>query len=349
MDFAFARSLNDFWKEKEKSLNSQMNEGDTKRILIDPFIRILGYDTDNQREFQTEVKADAGRVDYAICHDGNPVIIFECKAQSNKQLTDEQGQLRRYFSAAQPEVHVAVLTNGVEYRFFGDLDKDGIMDSEPFLEVDFRDLDEDDFCEPDSPILSQLRTFTKAEFDIDNPKKKPREMKYSRDIGKFIDAQFNEKSPGEELVEWLSREVHNGRITQRFKRELEPIVKQAISEFKVRQHKALQEPSTVTTTDEERLGYQTVKNILWNIVDSNRVLMMDHETRCTIQLDDSKKSRKRICIFWFNNPQKKRLGLLDKATEQRVSISSIDEINRHAERIRATAKKILKSERQPSA
>ena len=41
-------------------------------------------------------------------------------------------QLYRYFSVV-AQVRFGVLTNGVEYRFFSDLEKPNIMDDKPFF------------------------------------------------------------------------------------------------------------------------------------------------------------------------------------------------------------------------
>ncbi len=57
----------------------------TINVAIHPFIRVLGYDTNNLAEVRPEYTADAKssgseRVDYAIMRDGAPIIFIEAKA-----------------------------------------------------------------------------------------------------------------------------------------------------------------------------------------------------------------------------------------------------------------------------
>src|SRR5690606_37670560 len=93
----------------------------------------------------TKVKAEYGadfpgvkaseRVDYALFSNGIPVLFIEAKAHA-ESLTNHCPQLSRYYNAT-PEVAVAAITNGREWRFFTDLNAPNVMDREPFLVIDF--------------------------------------------------------------------------------------------------------------------------------------------------------------------------------------------------------------------
>lgn len=72
--------------------------------------------------------------------------------------------------------------------------------------------------------------------------------------------------------------------------------------------------------------------------------MRDRQTYCTIQLDRGERSRKRVCLLRFNNLNLKKISLFDGDGEEQVSIGSVSEINNYADRIRATARRILESE-----
>lgn len=58
-------------------------------------------------------------------------MIVEAKAR-DKKPQDHDGQLRRYFNGL-VKTKVAIVTNGIEYRFFTDLLEKNIMDDEPFF------------------------------------------------------------------------------------------------------------------------------------------------------------------------------------------------------------------------
>jgi len=72
-----------------ETLKFIQTEEATKTALIMPFVRALGYNTEDPREVVPEFIADAGdkkgeKVDYAIMKDGQPVIIIECKSAETK-------------------------------------------------------------------------------------------------------------------------------------------------------------------------------------------------------------------------------------------------------------------------
>ena len=55
-------------------------------------------------------------------------------------------------------MHIAILTNGVSWKFFADLDKPNVMDSHPFFEVDLMNLSDAD--------LDELERFSKKGLNI---------------------------------------------------------------------------------------------------------------------------------------------------------------------------------------
>jgi hypothetical protein len=56
------------------------NEALTRYTLIDPFLRELGWDTGNPAQVIPEYQAGGGRADYALLHEGKPVIMIEAKS-----------------------------------------------------------------------------------------------------------------------------------------------------------------------------------------------------------------------------------------------------------------------------
>jgi predicted type IV restriction endonuclease len=103
-------------------------EEGTKNALVMPFIRAMGYDVFNPLEVTPEYGADLSltgikkgeKVDYAIMRDGKPIILFECKCCGTDLKAEHGSQLMRYFSAS--GVRFGILTDGVVYHFYADLD-----------------------------------------------------------------------------------------------------------------------------------------------------------------------------------------------------------------------------------
>jgi predicted type IV restriction endonuclease len=100
--------------------------------MVMPFISALGYNVFDLTEVTPELHADVGlkkgeKVDYAILKDGKPIILFECKWHGADLNREHASQLYRYFSVT--EARFSVLTNGIAYRFFTDLEAPNKMDA----------------------------------------------------------------------------------------------------------------------------------------------------------------------------------------------------------------------------
>jgi hypothetical protein len=123
---------------KERHEACRGNEQATKQSLIVPLFTILGYDVADPRECKPEYRADFGKgekaatpVDWAFLIDGAFAFFVEAKEVGAK-MTRYAEQLGMYF-AKEPDVKLGILTNGVDWRLFTDLNHLNVMDTEPFL------------------------------------------------------------------------------------------------------------------------------------------------------------------------------------------------------------------------
>ena len=163
-------------------------EESTKHAFVLPFINLLGYDTFNPTEVVPEFTADLGlikgeKVDYAILQNEEPVMIIECKNWV-ENLDLHNSQLARYFHVT--NTRFALLTNGIEYRFYTDLEESNIMDTKPFLEFDVTKLKES--------MLPEIAKFHKSNFDIDSIVDNASNLKYLKEIKKLINEELQEPS-----------------------------------------------------------------------------------------------------------------------------------------------------------
>src|SRR5690242_20022349 len=152
-------------------------EEGTKNALVMPFINALGYNVFDPTEVTPELIADVGvkkgeKVDYAILKDGKPIILFECKCCGTNLNDVHASQLYRYFSVT--DARFGILTDGVVYHFFTDLEDKNKMDNKPFLIFDMLDIKE--------PLIEELKKFTKAAFDVDQIMSTASELKYTNAI-----------------------------------------------------------------------------------------------------------------------------------------------------------------------
>src|SRR5215211_8629586 len=117
----FVESLQALALKTEKLCSLLQTEEATKNALIMPFINLPGYDIFDPTEVVPEFVADVGikkgeKVDYALKKDNKIIILFECKHCGGDLSISHASQLFRYFSVS--EARIAVLTNGIIYRFF---------------------------------------------------------------------------------------------------------------------------------------------------------------------------------------------------------------------------------------
>jgi predicted type IV restriction endonuclease len=198
----------------------------TKQALILPFLQVLGYDIYDPTETQPEYVADFAKkrggvlekVDYALHLKGQPAIFIECKA-ADAVPEDHDGQLARYFNAT-PSVRIGIVTNGIRYRFFTDLQAQNMMDSTPFMELNILSFTDRD--------VELLRPFTKEAFNSESIQGHAEEIIF---VGK-VTALINEllRNPSESFVRFLLAEVQlvSGRVTKNVVERFIPIVKKAI-------------------------------------------------------------------------------------------------------------------------
>lgn len=207
-------------------------EESTKMALIVPFFSALGYDVSDPAEVIPEFVADFAtkksgqfeKVDYAIAINGVIVMVVEAKARDKKPEAHD-GQLKKYFNAL-IATRVAIVTNGVEYRFFTDLRHDNVMDDEPFFSFNV--------LEYDSKHLENLKFFHRDNFDSAIIKRHAEEMVYLKGMTHLVDNLL--RSPPDEFVRFLVSQLSSiapsctveGRITNKVINKFRPIIKKSI-------------------------------------------------------------------------------------------------------------------------
>lgn len=323
----------------------------TKNAMVMPFIQILGYNVFDPTEVTPELVADVGtkkgeKVDYAILLGGQPIMLFECKKCGGDLNLNHAGQLFRYFHVT--SARFGVLTNGLVYKFFTDLEQPNKMDDTAFFEFNILDFKERD--------VDELKKFAKSAFDVDTILNTASDLKYTRVIQERLDKWVAE--PPEELVRALTADLLGGRrftptikdqFTQITKRAFEQLLNERIN---ARLKGALvaempavveaapiisrpdDEPDVVTTAEEIE-GLHIVRSILREVVNPRRIVMRDNQSYCAILLDDN--NRKPVCRLRFNNTQKLAVGIFsaDK-TEERFQLEQIDDLYTFAEQLKAT-------------
>jgi len=333
--------------EKINKLKDKIEtEESTKHAFVLPFINILGYDTFNPTEVVPEFTADLGlkkgeKVDYAIFQDDIPILIVECK-NWKESLDNHNSQLFRYFHTT--KTRFALLTNGIQYRFYTDLEQVNKMDEKPFLDFDITKI-------KDNEIL-EISKFHKSNFDINKIVNNASSLKYTKEIKKCIAEQLT--IPTHDFVKLFANKVYSGRLTEKVMEEFTDLVHKAFNQTvseKVNDRlnaalnketekqqldsiELIEEENKIITTEEELEGFRIVVAILRRKLAVDRIVHRDTQSYFGILLDNN--NRKPLCRLHLNGGTK-YIGIFDELkNETRELIESIDSIYQFEDRLLQT-------------
>ncbi|MBK5723101.1 type I restriction enzyme HsdR N-terminal domain-containing protein [Dysgonomonas sp. Marseille-P4677] len=347
----------------EKLKDNLHTEEATKNALIMPMLQSLGYDVFNPLEVMPEFVCDIGtkkgeKIDYAIMSNGIPILLIECK-HWNQELTLHDNQLLRYFHVSPAKF--GLLTNGIIYKFYTDLETPNKMDEKPFLEINMNDIKQNQ--------VDELKKFHKAYFDVDNILSSASELKYTNELKNVINKEFSNPSP--EFVKLFAKQVYDGLITAKLLDQFTTLVRKSISGLindtisdrlktalkteslaenvdKVEEKQVLpddvvymSEDGNIVTTKEEIDGYNIIKAILCEIVDLKRVVNRDTKSYFGILFDDN--NRKPICRLYFNSDTTKYIATFDEnKVETKNKIDNLNEIYKYAKELKNIVEFYLK-------
>lgn len=331
--------------EKVKQLKDGiLTEEATKNAFIMPFINSLGYDVFNPLEVVPELDCDIAKkkgdkIDYAIMKDGQPIMLIECK-HWKQDLSLHDTQLKRYYVASKAKF--GLLTNGIRYLFYTDLENTNIMDDKPFLDVDITDIKEYQ--------IEELKKFHKSYFDVENILSSASELKYAQQLKNVFATEIMNPTP--DIVKYFAKKVYDGPVTAKVQEQFTELVKRAVNSYiseqiskrlktalkteeqvevveNASQSQENQETAEmedgIVTTQEELDGFAIVKAMIRKVVDLERVACRDTQSYFGILLDDN--NRKPICRLCFNGKSKKYIVTFDgNRKEVRHEISDLNDI-----------------------
>ena len=204
----FSEELTNFATRIEKLKDNINTEEATKTSIVLPFFQLLGYDVFNPLEFVPEYTADTGtkkgeKVDYAVMQNNEPIMIIEVKPINTDLSTKHLNQLFRYFTVT--KARFGILTNGIVYKFYSDLEETNKMDLTPFLEINI-------LQELKPKTLSELKKFQKECFNIKGILDSALELKYTSLLKNTIAEQLT--NPSDQFVRTLIKNIYSGTKTQ---------------------------------------------------------------------------------------------------------------------------------------
>lgn len=233
------------------------NEAQTRKFLIEPFFLMLNYVSN---DLIPEYNADFGdrisqKIDYAILLNKKDTILVEAKKYNSKLTDKEAGQLNGYFNNTKNS-KIAILTNGIEYRFYSDVVEPNIIDSKPFFTFNIINYTESD--------LESLIKFDKRYIKVIDIVKTAQEIVF---VESFENAFFKELvAPSKDLMKIIHK---NMTFTTKFNEEtIGKMINLVNSSFlksmydKKVQLESLSNSQGVITTELEIQAYHTIRTLL---------------------------------------------------------------------------------------
>lgn len=338
----------------------------TKTSFIMPMIAALGYDVFNPFEVVPEMDCDltkrGDKIDYAIMKDNTPILLIECK-HCKQDLDLHSTQLAKYYAAS--NARFGVLTNGIEYRFYADLEKQNIMDEKPFLVVNMLELSDAD--------IEQMKKFHKSYYNEQDILSTAQELQITIQVKDLLNKNFQQ--PSDEFTRYFVKCLNDWKSSSKLIEQYRPILKKSIAsvindiisdrlnvamktdETNANETQAEGQAKDVTaqdettvqpqdgvvfqdkekgiiTTQEEIDAYNIVRSILRQYVDVKRIQYIDYKSYFTVNLDGS--TWWWVCRLYLGKRKKQFCIPKDgyKSNEW-IEIESIDDLFNYADKIKS--------------
>ena len=336
-----------FAKRLELLKDMDATEEATKTSFVLPFIQMLGYDIFNPAEVIPEFTADIGlkkgeKVDYALLKDETPVVLVECKRLGSSLGGDAVSQLVRYFGVT--DARVGILTDGLRYLFFADLDQSNVMDTRPFFEfhmLEFTDIQ-----------VRELKQFTRNEFDKSQIVDAARELRYTEEIKRMLARELSK--PSDEFVSFVISQVYEGRKSASVRKMFEGLTFTAYNQFindkiQSRLANALKQEGRAEQeedggdindnpesdfTNVELDAQNTIKAILGGLVDPRCLGLRQNKAYCSIILHGSPEKEDYGATLFRLRVRRPDIIRLSGPGMDDINLNSIEGLFEHTDQLR---------------
>ncbi|HEY0569305.1 MAG TPA: hypothetical protein VGD13_14440 [Xanthobacteraceae bacterium] len=249
------------------------------------------------------------------------------------------------------DARVAILTNGVVYKFFSVIDTPNKMDNKPFFTLQLDAVRKHD--------LKTLESFTKQAFDIEKIVQEAGNLKMQSLVYKELQEEF--QNPSDEFIRLIASKVHPGRLTTQVRDTFKALIVNSVSSLirdrvNERLTSALSAsnpsedadsadgPAEATFTSEDEVaGFNIIRAIGARLVDPKRIVMRDAKSYCAVLMDDN--NRKSIARLHFNSPTARYLGTFTGKDETRVPVTDPVDIYKHESAITARVQELAGQKR----
>lgn len=274
----------DFSKLEEKCTN----EAQTRFVLIEPILEILGYSRID--DMATEINAGWGqkndKADIGLIVNGKvPEIIIECKKLGKKLTDKEASQLNNYFINTKNS-KFGILTNGLEWRIYfpNEATKEMKLYEVPFIVLDFNHIDD--------LLIETLSKLHKNNIDIKELNEEAQDFYFLEGFSEALATELSD--PSDDFIKALFNRMEGKRMTDQIKTKLKNLINsnsiQNALPYLIENE--AKNGSIIITTAEELKIYHSIKTTLLTSIkklDSNRIGYRDQKNSFNIIVDDNNK------------------------------------------------------------
>jgi hypothetical protein len=244
-------------------------------------------------------------------------ILIEAKKQNSRLTDKEAGQLNGYFNNTKNS-KIAILTNGIEYRFYSDVLEPNVIDGKPFFVFNW--------CNYTDKDVETLIKFDKRYILIKEIIKTAQECVFIEDFEKTFFKEL--AAPSKDLLKIIHR---NMAFTTKFNEEtigkminlVNSSFLKSMYEKKVRLE-SLSNSQGVITTELEIQAYHTIRTLLIQNkkIPNERLGYNDFKSFFNIGIDNN--AKKVICKLVFSDSKMKMF-----IDNNEYTLEHIDDVLRH--------------------
>jgi hypothetical protein len=312
--------------------NQIVNEEATKTSLILPLFRLLGYDIEDPMKMIPEYVVNNDRVDYSIMQNNSPLLFIEAK-NVKEDLNKHIEQARKYFNNS--DTKIICLTNGLMYNFYSDINKDNVMDEEPFLSLNIENITDFE--------IKYLKNLSIDNFTMENY----RDIIFQIKTTEFIRHQL--ENPSEEFVRFVANNISSKKKTKKFLEKIKHLIFNSIKDVLNIISKgniviSYSDTSTkinsqIVTTEEELEGYKIIVSILSEVFSVNNLNYKDTTKYFAIIAD--KKPGQWIARLYLGIKKKSIMFPDGKNGYIRHQLNSIEDLYNYRDELIESASKYL--------
>ncbi|KZX15218.1 hypothetical protein MBCUT_16780 [Methanobrevibacter cuticularis] len=207
---SFEEELSNFIRKLPE--NKYINcEDTTIKSLIEPFLKLLGYNVKDPKEVTRQYKVKINQsareklIRYAdiviLDSDFKPKIVIECKSVHNKLTEKHRDQLETYYNNI-PYCKIGILTNGIIYKFFTSINKG--MDKVPFVEIDLNNSSNED--------ATDLELFKKEKYDFKKILPRAKLLLYTVNFEKHLKKEIDK--PSDDFIKLITEKFYKKDLSE---------------------------------------------------------------------------------------------------------------------------------------